>query len=126
MSFLADDSRGSGISTQEAWCMPIIPALLTSRLNWARSFLGKRMRRVPTLAILVSLSPYQHLECSFWVLCSRGVSLTREHSVVHFTFETGDEKLKALENGVFVGAGRFVLETDRPITVEYRISRVVM
>ncbi|KAI4231336.1 MAG: hypothetical protein LQ349_005688 [Xanthoria aureola] len=47
-------------------------------------------------------------------------------SFVHFTFETGDEKLKALENGVFVGAGRFVVEKERPITVEYRISKVVM
>ncbi|KAL8657517.1 MAG: hypothetical protein Q9226_001831 [Calogaya cf. arnoldii] len=48
------------------------------------------------------------------------------NSFVHFNFETGDEKLKALENGVFVGAGRFVLEKDRPITVEYRISQVIM
>lgn len=45
---------------------------------------------------------------------------------MHFTFETGDEKLKALENGVFVGTGRFVLEKDRPLTVEYRVSKVVM
>ncbi|KAL8752739.1 MAG: hypothetical protein Q9184_005642 [Pyrenodesmia sp. 2 TL-2023] len=47
-------------------------------------------------------------------------------SFVHFTFETGDEKLKALENGVFVGAGRFIVEKGRPLTVEYRVSKVVM
>lgn len=46
--------------------------------------------------------------------------------VVHFTFETGDEKFKALEDGVFVGAGRFVVEKDRPVFVEYRVSQVVM
>ncbi len=55
-----------------------------------------------------------------------GQILTPREPVVHFTFETGDEKLRALENGVFVGAGRFVLEKDRPVTVEYRVSKVVM
>ncbi|KAL8678489.1 MAG: hypothetical protein Q9186_005159 [Xanthomendoza sp. 1 TL-2023] len=45
-------------------------------------------------------------------------------SFIHMTFETGDEALKELETGVFVGAGRFVVEKDRPVTVEYRISKV--
>ncbi|KAL8809746.1 MAG: hypothetical protein Q9200_003139 [Gallowayella weberi] len=44
---------------------------------------------------------------------------------IHITFETGDEALKDLETGVFVAAGRFVVEKDRPATVEYRISKVV-
>ena len=41
-------------------------------------------------------------------------------------FETGDEKLKALEHGVFVGAGRFRYEAGKPVVVEYRMSRVVV
>lgn len=45
------------------------------------------------------------------------------HSVIHVTFETGSMRYKALEQGVFVGAGRFVLE-DGDLKVEYRISRV--
>ena len=40
-------------------------------------------------------------------------------------FETGDEKLKALEMGTFVGAGRFVVEKDKPVVVEYKVSRAV-
>ena len=41
-------------------------------------------------------------------------------------FETGDEKLRALETSVFVGAGRFVVQKDKPVTVEYKLSKVVM
>lgn len=40
-------------------------------------------------------------------------------------FETGSEKYKALEIGVYVGAGRFVVERDKPVFVEYKVSRVV-
>ena len=43
--------------------------------------------------------------------------------VIHVTFETGSMRYKALEQGVFVGAGRFVLE-DGDLKVEYRISQV--
>ena len=39
-------------------------------------------------------------------------------------FETGDDKLKELELGVFVGAGRFRVETGKPVVVEYKVSRV--
>lgn len=46
-------------------------------------------------------------------------------TVIHLTFETGDETLKELETGVFVAAGRFVVEKDRPVTVEYRVSKIV-
>ena len=40
-------------------------------------------------------------------------------------FETGDEKLKDLELGVFVGSGRFLVEKGKPAVVEYKISKVV-
>ena len=46
-------------------------------------------------------------------------------AVIEIKFETGDEKLKALEVGTFVGAGRFVVEKDRPVVVEYKISQAV-
>ena len=45
--------------------------------------------------------------------------------VIEMRFETGDEKLKELETSVFVGAGRFVVEKDKPVTVEYKMSKVV-
>ncbi|KIV79594.1 hypothetical protein PV11_07145 [Exophiala sideris] len=45
------------------------------------------------------------------------------HAFIHVTFETGSMRYKALEQGVFVGAGRFVLE-EGDLKVEYRISRV--
>lgn len=44
--------------------------------------------------------------------------------VIEMRFETGDEKLKELEVGVFVGAGRFVVEQDKPVVVEYKLSKV--
>lgn len=45
--------------------------------------------------------------------------------VIEIKFETGDEKLKDLELGVFVGAGRFLVEKGKPIVVEYKVSKVV-
>ncbi|EAW07702.1 DUF3237 domain-containing protein [Aspergillus clavatus NRRL 1] len=47
------------------------------------------------------------------------------NSFTHFTFETGDDRYKELENRVFVGQGRFVVETGKPVVVEYRVSQVV-
>ncbi|KAI9796464.1 MAG: hypothetical protein M1833_006132 [Piccolia ochrophora] len=44
---------------------------------------------------------------------------------IHVTFETGAEHLRDLENGVFVAAGRFILEQGKPTKVEYKISRLV-
>lgn len=41
------------------------------------------------------------------------------------TFESGCERFKELETGVFVGAGRFVVD-ERGLTSEYRISKVVV
>ena len=40
-------------------------------------------------------------------------------------FETGVDKLKELEQGIFVGAGRFIFEHGKPIVVEYKISQVM-
>ena len=45
--------------------------------------------------------------------------------VIEMKFETGDEKLKDLETGVFLGAGRFVVEPGKPAVVEYKISKAV-
>lgn len=48
------------------------------------------------------------------------------HAVVSFTFETGSENYKDLENGVYVGAGHFVKEEGaKGLVVEYKVSRVV-
>lgn len=44
--------------------------------------------------------------------------------VTHVNFETGHPELKVLENKVFVGSGRFILEAGKPVTVEYKISEV--
>lgn len=45
-------------------------------------------------------------------------------AVTHVKFETGHPELKVLENKVFVGSGRFILEAGKPVTVEYKISEV--
>lgn len=46
--------------------------------------------------------------------------------VIHATFETGCERFKELETGVYVGAGRFLIDRERPgLSVEYKISKVV-
>lgn len=45
--------------------------------------------------------------------------------VIEMKFETGDEKLKGLETGVFVGAGRFVVEKGKPAVVEYKLSKAI-
>ncbi|KAF9889755.1 hypothetical protein FE257_007061 [Aspergillus nanangensis] len=47
------------------------------------------------------------------------------NSFTHFTFETGDERYKDLENRVFVGQGRFNVGADKSIVVEYRVGQVV-
>lgn len=44
--------------------------------------------------------------------------------VTHHVFETGNEKLYPLQNKVFVGSGRFIIEPGKPIVVEYKISEV--
>lgn len=42
----------------------------------------------------------------------------------HAKFETGHPSLKEIENKVYVGSGRFVLETGKPTIVEYKLSEV--
>jgi RNA polymerase I-specific transcription initiation factor RRN6 len=45
-------------------------------------------------------------------------------SFVTFSFETGNEKYKGLENGTYVAAGHFVKEEGKTI-VEYKVSKAV-
>ncbi|KAF2129251.1 hypothetical protein P153DRAFT_366669 [Dothidotthia symphoricarpi CBS 119687] len=46
-------------------------------------------------------------------------------SFVAFTFETGSKEYKELQNGTYVGAGRFVKEQGKDgIIVEYKVSKV--
>lgn len=48
-------------------------------------------------------------------------------SFVTFSFETGNEKYKDLENGTYVAAGHFVVNEPgvKGIVVEYKVSKVV-
>ena len=48
-------------------------------------------------------------------------------SVVAFSFETGSEKYKELQNGTYVAAGRFVMGEGEKggVVVEYKVSKVV-
>jgi RNA polymerase I-specific transcription initiation factor RRN6 len=47
-------------------------------------------------------------------------------SFVNFTFETGSEQYKELQNGTYVAAGHFVKEDGKPgVVVEYKVSKVV-
>jgi len=39
-------------------------------------------------------------------------------------FETGSEQLKALEQKVYVGAGRFIIQSGKAPVVEYLVSEV--
>lgn len=57
-------------------------------------------------------------------LWSNVCACVARNSVTHVKFETGHPELKVLENKVFVGSGRFILEAGKPVTVEYKISEV--
>lgn len=46
--------------------------------------------------------------------------------VTHVKFETGSAELKQLESKVYVGSGRFILEKDMPVIVEYKISELTL
>jgi hypothetical protein len=39
-------------------------------------------------------------------------------------FEVGSKELAALEEKVYVGSGRFVIEPGKPVIVEYKVSEV--
>lgn len=47
------------------------------------------------------------------------------NSFTQFTFETGDERYKEFENRVFAAQGRFRVEKNKSIVVEYRVGQVV-
>ncbi|KAL8903706.1 MAG: hypothetical protein Q9207_003750 [Kuettlingeria erythrocarpa] len=122
-----DDHQGTRI--WEARCTSITRVLSTLHRSWRPFSREERMQRAPSLGIPVSLVMFVGSATAGPIVLVRreaGQILTPGEPVVHFTFETGDEKLKALENGMFVGAGRFVLEKERPVTVEYRVSKVIM
>jgi len=42
---------------------------------------------------------------------------------INVSFETGSMRYKSLEQALFVGSGRFIIE-DHRLSVEYRISKV--
>lgn len=44
--------------------------------------------------------------------------------MTHILFETGSEELKAIEEKIYVGTGRFIVEKGQPVVVEYNISEV--
>lgn len=46
-------------------------------------------------------------------------------SFVTFSFETGSDKYKDLQNGTFVAAGHFVKEGDG-VVVEYKVSKTIV
>ncbi|KAF6804929.1 hypothetical protein CSOJ01_09832 [Colletotrichum sojae] len=43
----------------------------------------------------------------------------------HVKLSSGHDSLKDLENKVYVGSGRFIVEQGKPVVVEYKISEVV-
>lgn len=55
---------------------------------------------------------------------SCSLQLTYIPTVNQMTFETGVEKYRALENALFVGAGRVVIGEGGALTVEYQVSQV--
>ena len=44
--------------------------------------------------------------------------------VVQVRFETNASGLKPLQDKLYVGSGRFIVEENQPIIVEYKISEV--
>ena len=91
------------------------------------------MRSRRRLVILVSVRQFLNSDASWSWLRPIGVlpvpflqsrlNILTVNIVIEMKFETGDEKLKDLETGVFVGAGRFVVEKGKPVVVEYKISK---
>lgn len=80
---------------------------------------GVRRQRQRSLDILVSsMNP---VKCR----CCGGDGVADGIVVINVTFESGCERFKELETGVFVGAGRFVVD-ERGLSSEYKVSKVVM
>lgn len=44
--------------------------------------------------------------------------------VIEMRFENGEEKLRHLEKGLFIGSGRIIAEQGRPLMVEYKLGKV--
>ncbi|KFY70918.1 hypothetical protein V499_08882 [Pseudogymnoascus sp. VKM F-103] len=77
---------------------------------------------------LITLNYTGHIqttEAIFKVLGGAPDAKTTEFGNIstHLTFETGSEDLRLLEQKVYVGNGRFIVE-DGGLTVEYKISQV--
>jgi subtilisin-like proprotein convertase family protein len=47
-------------------------------------------------------------------------------SVTHVNFETGSSELAQMQHKTYVAAGRFIVESGKPVTVEYKISEVAV
>jgi len=48
-------------------------------------------------------------------------------SFVNFTFETGSDQYKDLQNGTYVASGHFIQEQGvKGVIVEYKVSKVVL
>ena len=82
------------------------------------------MPEPPTLEARVSSSWAKRYSSRFrssqlWLLLTWAPSC----QVIQVTFETGSMRFKSLEQALFVGAGRFIVD-ERGLTVEYRISKV--
>lgn len=46
------------------------------------------------------------------------------HVFTNITLESSDPAIKALNDKVYVGSGRFIVEQGKPVLVEYKISEV--
>jgi hypothetical protein len=73
------------------------------------------MQRLQSLVMLVSWDPPDAL---LPVQANKTI-------VTHVLLETGAEELRAIEEKVYVGSGRFIVENGKPTVVEYLISEVV-
>lgn len=56
--------------------------------------------------------------------CHRPPAPGPPHSVVQVRFEAEDPYLEPLEDKLYVGSGRFIVDQNQPIVVEYKISEV--
>ena len=79
--------------------------------------------------ILLRSGSFRHAPVVVFLVISESGSdillMLNNNTVVHMEFETGEEKLKDLELSKFVGAGRFVVQAEGPVIVEYKISKVI-
>lgn len=55
----------------------------------------------------------------------RSASALQPNLTSYRPLQTGDERYKELENRVFAGQGRFVVEKGKSTIVEYKVGQVV-